>query len=51
MFNFIANVFGYLLNFLYILLDNYGLAIIIFSILVKVILLPLTIKQQKCKKN
>ena len=47
MFNFIANVFGYLLNFLYILLDNYGLAIIIFSILVKLILLPLTIKQQK----
>ena len=47
MFDFIANIFGYLLNFLYILLDNYGLAIIIFSILVKVILLPLTIKQQK----
>ena len=47
MFNFIAYIFGYLLNFLYILLDNYGLAIIIFSILVKVILLPLTIKQQK----
>lgn len=47
MFAFIANVFGYLLNFLYNLLNNYGLAIIIFSILVKVILLPLTIKQQK----
>lgn len=47
MFNFIANVFGYLLNFLYNLLNNYGLAIIIFSILVKIILLPLTIKQQK----
>lgn len=47
MFNFIANVFGYLLNFLYNLLNNYGLAIIIFSILVKLILLPLTIKQQK----
>lgn len=47
MFNFIANIFGYLLNFLYNLLNNYGLAIIIFSILVKLILLPLTIKQQK----
>ena len=47
MFNFIANIFGYLLNFLYIFLNNYGLAIIIFSILVKLILLPLTIKQQK----
>ena len=47
MFNFIANIFGYLLNFLYNILNNYGLAIIIFSILVKLILLPLTIKQQK----
>jgi len=47
MFAFIANIFGYLLNFLYTILNNYGLAIIIFSILVKLILLPLTIKQQK----
>lgn len=43
----IANIFGYLLNFLYNLLNNYGLAIIIFSILIKLLLLPLTIKQQK----
>ena len=47
MFNFIANIFGYLLNFLYEILNNYGFAIIIFSILVKLLLLPLTIKQQK----
>lgn len=47
MFAFIANIFGYLLEFLYNILNNYGLAIIIFSILVKVLLLPLTIKQQK----
>ena len=47
MLNFIANIFGYLLNFLYNLLNNYGFAIIIFSILVKLLLLPLTIKQQK----
>lgn len=47
MFSFIANIFGYLLNFLYEILNNYGFAIIIFSILVKLILLPLTIKQQK----
>ena len=31
MLSFIANIFGYLLNFLYNLLNNYGLAIIIFS--------------------
>ena len=47
MFDFIANIFGYLLNFLYEILSNYGFAIIIFSILVKLLLLPLTIKQQK----
>ena len=47
MFNGIANIFGYLLNFLYNILNNYGWAIIIFSILVKVLLLPLTIKQQR----
>ena len=47
MFNAIANIFGYFLNFLYNILNNYGLAIIIFSILIKLILLPLTIKQQK----
>lgn len=47
MFDFIANIFGYLLNFLYNILNNYGLAIIIFSILIKLLLLPLTIKQQK----
>lgn len=47
MFDFIASIFGYLLNFLYLILNNYGFAIIIFSILVKLLLLPLTIKQQK----
>lgn len=47
MFAAIANVFGYILNFIYNLLNNYGLSIILFSILVKILLLPLTIKQQK----
>lgn len=47
MFAAIANIFGYLLSFIYNLFNNYGLAIIIFSILVKLLLLPLTIKQQK----
>lgn len=44
---FISNIFGYVLNFLYNILSNYGLTIIIFSILLKLLLLPLTIKQQK----
>lgn len=39
--------FSYLLRFLYQLVDNYGLALILFTILVKVILLPLTAKGKK----
>lgn len=47
MFSFIANLFGYIMNFTYSLVQNYGLAIILFTFLVKLLLLPLTIKQQK----
>ena len=47
-----ANLFGYVLNFLYNLVSNYGIAIILFSILIKVLMIPLTIKQQKTlRKN
>lgn len=51
MFEFFANIFGYLLELLYNLVNNYGLAIILFTILIKVILLPLSIKQQKSLKK
>lgn len=44
---FFANLFGYVLNFLYEICKNYGIAIILFSITVKLIMLPLSIKQQK----
>lgn len=47
----ISSLFGYILNFIYELVKNYGLAIIIFSILLKLILLPLSIKQQKTMKK
>ena len=48
----LANLFGYVLNYLYIYVQNYGLAIILFSVLLKLIMLPLTIKQQtSLKKN
>lgn len=43
---FFANIFGYILNFLYSFIQNYGIAIILFTIILKIILLPLTIKQQ-----
>ena len=51
MISFFANIFGYFLNFLYTYLGNFGLAIIIFSIIIKLVLLPMTIKQQKTMKK
>ena len=51
MFDFFANTFGYVLNLLYNLLNNYGLAIILFTILIKIILLPISIKQQRTMRK
>ena len=48
---FFARLFGYVLNFLYEFVNNFGLAIILFSILVKLIMLPMSIKQQKTMKK
>jgi len=45
--NLIAVPFGYLLDILNRLTSNYGIALILFAILVKVILLPLTAKGKK----
>ena len=47
MFEFFANIFGYLLQFVYHLVNNYGLAIILFTVIIKILLLPLSIKQQR----
>lgn len=51
MFKFFANAFGYLLNGIYGLVNNYGIAIIIFTLIVKGIMLPISIKQQKTMKK
>ena len=51
MFNFFANIFGYILEWIYLLVKNYGLAIIIFSVLVKIVMLPISIKKQKTMKK
>ncbi len=51
MFEFFANFFGYLLSFLYGIVNNYGIAIILFTIIIKLLLLPLSIKQQKTMKK
>lgn len=47
MFEMFSSIFGYLMNYIYMIVQNYGVAILIFTVLVKVLLLPLTIKQQK----
>ena len=46
-----ASVFGYLMNFIFGIVGNYGWAIIIFTILIKIALLPFSIKQQKSLKD
>ena len=51
MFQFFANIFGYILNFINNIVGNYGLAIIIFTVLIKILMLPLSIKQQKTMKK
>ena len=51
MISFFANMFGYVLNWLYQFIGNYGLAIILFSVVLKMIMLPISIKQQKTMKK
>jgi len=47
--DFIAKPFGVLMEFIYnnLAFQNYGIAIIVFTLIVKIILLPLNVKQQK----
>lgn len=47
----LANLFGYVLNFLYTFVQNYGVAIILFTVLLRLILLPFTYKQQITMKK
>ena len=44
---FIAVPFGYLLDFLYQFTANYGLALIIFAVIVRLVLLPISAKSKK----
>ena len=46
-FSWIGYVFGYLLWAFYELTKNYGIAIILFTIVLKIITFPFSIKQQK----
>ena len=46
-FNFFGSILGYLLWFLYRIIPNYGVAIILFTIIIKLALFPFSIKQQR----
>lgn len=46
-FNLIGYVFGYILWFFFNIFNNFGMAIILFTIVIKVILFPFSIRQQK----
>lgn len=48
---FITRPMGWIIEQIYNLVSNYGLAIIIFTVLIKLILLPLNIKSQKAMKK
>lgn len=47
MFDFLYGIFGYLFRFLLPIVGNYGLALLIFTLFFRAILLPTTVKQQK----
>lgn len=47
----LATAFGYILNYIYGIVNNYGLSIIIFTILLRLLMLPFSIKQQKTMKK
>ncbi len=46
-FNFFGGLFGYLLWGLYMIFKSYGIAIIFFTIIVKLLMFPFTLKSQK----
>ena len=46
-FSFFGSILGYLLWFLYNIFHNYGVAIIFFTIIVKLVLFPFSIKSQR----
>ena len=51
LFDIITVPLGFIINMIYRLVQNYGVAIIIFTIIVKLILLPLNIKSQKAMRK
>ncbi len=46
-FNFFGSILGYLLWFLYTIFKNYGIAIILFTVILKIVMFPMSLKQQR----
>ena len=46
-FNFFGSILGHLLWFFYTLIQNYGIAIILFTVTLKIFMFPFSVKQQK----
>ena len=51
MFEGIATIFGYVMNYLYVWIGNYGVAILLFTLLIRLVWLPFSIKQQRSMKK
>ena len=51
LFEIITIPLGYIIDFIYRVVKNYGLAIIIFTVIIKLLLLPLNIKSQKAMRK
>ena len=47
----IVRPFGLLLQWLYSIVQNYGIAVILFALLVKLVCIPLTIKSKKSTRT
>lgn len=47
MFKLLAIPLGYIMKACYLFVSNYGIALLLFTLIIKIILLPLSIKQQK----
>ncbi len=45
--SFLYNIFGYVLKELYVLVENYGIALILLTLIARLLMLPSSIKQQK----
>jgi len=46
-FNFFGSILGYLLWFLYSIFRNYGIAIVLFTLILKAVMFPMSVKQQR----